>query len=491
MNDQPEKPLSSKDLELALPKRADDFSEWYIQVVRRAGLADYTLIKGCMVIKPYGYAIWENIRDGLDRRFKATGHQNAYFPLFVPESLLNREAEHVEGFAPEVAWVTHGGQKELEERLAIRPTSEAIICSIYADWVQSYRDLPILINQWANVVRWEKRTRLFLRTSEFLWQEGHTVHRTAEEAQEETLRMLDVYRDFAETEMAMPVLMGKKTESEKFAGAVDTYCIEAMMQDGWALQAGTSHFLGQNFSKGFGIKFLDEDNTEKLAWQTSWGVSTRLVGALVMAHSDDDGLVLPPRLAPKQVVFVPIYKTGLKPAIDEKINKIADDLKAAGIRCELDLRENQSPGWKFHEYELKGVPLRIEVGPKDLQKGSVCIARRDTREKKFIPDAQVLETVRTTLDTIQNDLFARAKKFRDEHTSRPATFDEFKEILDTKRGFLVCPWDGMEETEDRIKEETKATIRCIPFDGGKPDAGEVDICSGKPAAHRVIYARAY
>jgi len=485
------KAASAKEQELALTKRADDFSEWYIQVVRRAGLADYTLIKGCMVIKPYGYAIWENMREALDRRFKDTGHQNAYFPLFVPESLLSKEADHVEGFAPEVAWVTHGGQKELEERLAIRPTSEAIICSIYADWVQSYRDLPLLINQWANVVRWEKRTRLFLRTSEFLWQEGHTVHRTDKEAVEETLRMLDVYKDFAETEMALPVFTGKKTDSEKFAGAVDTYCIEAMMQDGWALQAGTSHFLGQNFSKGFGIKFLDEDNTEKYAWQTSWGVSTRLVGALIMAHSDDSGLILPPRLAPKQVVFVPIYKGDLKPAIDEKIHKLADALKAVGIRCELDLSEQQSPGWKFNQYELKGVPVRIEVGPKDLEKGSVCVARRDVRDKKFIADDQVVDHVRALLDTIQYDLFNRAKQFRDDNTSRPATYDEFKELLDTKRGFLSCPWDGTDETEALIKEETKATIRCIPFEGSGVEPGEVDIRSGKAARHRVIYARAY
>lgn len=475
----------------SLPKRSEDFSEWYIQVVRRAGLADYTQIKGCMVIKPYGFALWENLRDALDRRIKDTGHQNAYFPLFVPELLLAREAEHVEGFAPEVAWVTHGGKEPLEERLAIRPTSEAIICSIYADWVQSYRDLPILINQWANVVRWEKRTRLFLRTSEFLWQEGHTVHRTEDEAQEETLKMLGVYREFAETELAIPVVHGQKTDSEKFAGAQQTYTIEAMMQDGQALQAGTSHNLGQHFAKVFGIKFLDEDNTEKFAWQTSWGVSTRLMGALVMVHGDDAGLVLPPRLAPKQVVFVPIYKANLKDPVNEKIQRLAADLKAAGIRCELDLRENQSPGWKYNEWELKGVPLRIEVGPKDVEKGSVVMVRRDTREKAFVSDGDVVARVRELLAAVQKNLFQKALDFRKANTRRPASYDEFKQLLEEKRGFLECPWDGTAETETLIKEETKATIRCIPMEGDGLEPGEKDIRSGAPAKFRVIYARAY
>ncbi len=502
-----------KDDEMKLPTREENFSEWYNQVVRRAGLADYSGIRGCMVIKPYGYALWEAMRDALDRRFKATGHENAYFPLFVPESYFAKEAEHVEGFAPEVAWVTHGGNEPLEERLAIRPTSEAIICSIYAKWVQSYRDLPLLINQWANVVRWEKRTRLFLRTAEFLWQEGHTVHRTEEEARRETLQMLEVYRDFAEMEMAMPVVPGRKTDSEKFAGAVDTFCIEALMQDGLALQAGTSHFLGQNFARVFEIKFLDQDNTEKFAWQTSWGVSTRLVGGLVMAHGDDKGLMLPPRLAPKQVVLVPIFKSDdVNAQIIEKIQRIAADLRAAGVRCETDLRDTFSPGWKFNEWEMKGVPLRIEVGPKDVQKGSVVIARRDTREKAFVPDAEVVERVRGLLDAVQKSLFERAKSFREASTRRPATYAEFKEMLDSKRGFLECGWDGTAETELAIKEETKATIRCLPLAGQVPpeafaagsgvdlakvaavrsaEPGEKDIFSGKPAVHRVLYARAY
>ncbi len=477
--------------ELKLPTREENFSEWYNTLVRRANLADHSGIRGCMVIKPYGYAIWEAMRDALDRRFKETGHENAYFPLFVPESYFAREAEHVEGFAPEVAWVTHGGSEPLEERLAIRPTSEAVICSIYAKWVQSYRDLPILINQWANVVRWEKRTRLFLRTTEFLWQEGHTAHRTAEEAMEETMRMLEVYRDFAETEMALPVVAGQKTDSEKFAGAVETWCIEALMQDGLALQAGTSHFLGQNFARVFGIRFLDEDNTEKLAWQTSWGVSTRLIGGLIMAHGDDQGLLLPPRLAPRQVVFVPIYKGEMKGAIDEKIQRLAADLRAAGVRVEMDLRENYSPGWKYNEYEMRGVPLRIEIGPKDLQKGSVVIVRRDTREKAFVPDGEVVTRVRALLEDVQASLYRRALEFRERATHRPRTADEFRDWIETRRGFLECPWDGDPATEQRIKEETKATIRCLPRGAAAPEPGETDLFSGKPALYRALFARAY
>jgi len=474
-----------------IPSRAENFSEWYIETIRKSDLADYTVVKGCMVIKPYGFGLWENVRDALDKRIKDTGHENAYFPLLVPESLLLKEAEHVEGFAPECAWVTHGGGAELEERLAIRPTSEAIICSIYANWVKSYRDLPILINQWANVVRWEKRTRLFLRTSEFLWQEGHTVHRTDEEAQEEVLKMLEVYREFLETELAIPAIPGQKSDAEKFAGASKTYTVEALMQDGWALQAGTSHNLGQHFSKGFGIKFLDVDNTEKFAWQTSWGVSTRLIGGAVMTHGDDSGLRLPPRVAPVQVILIPIYKAGLESALNEKIAAILADLKKRGVRAKADLRDNHRPGYKFSEWELKGVPLRIEIGPKDLEKGTVCIVRRDTREKAFIPEGTVAETVDRLLVEIQADMLKAARAFRDANTHRPGTWDEFKTTLEEKKGFLLCPWDGTAESESAIKDETKATLRCIPFDGGKAEPGDVDIRTGKPAVARALFARAY
>lgn len=474
-----------------IPSRAENFSEWYIECVRKADMADYTSVKGCMVIKPYGFGLWENVRDEFDRRFKETGHENAYFPLLVPESLLLKEAEHVEGFAPECAWVTHGGGAELEERLAIRPTSEAIICSIYANWIQSYRDLPILINQWANVMRWEKRTRLFLRTSEFLWQEGHTVHRTAGEAMEETMRMLEVYRECLETELAIPAIPGQKSEAEKFAGAVNTYTVEALMQDGWALQAGTSHFLGQNFSKGFNIQFLDEDNTMKHPWQTSWGVSTRLIGGIIMSHGDDNGLRLPPRVAPVQIIIVPIYKSGMEGELKEKAHKVFQDLKDAGVRVRMDLRENLRPGFKFTEWELKGVPIRLEIGPKDLEKGSVVMVRRDNREKAFVSDGDVVETARRLLVEIQAGLLAQAREFRDNSTHRPASWEEFKSILEEKRGLLLCPWDGTEETEKAIKEETKASIRCIPLEGGGAEPGDVDIFSGKPATCRVLYARAY
>ncbi len=474
-----------------IPSREESFSDWYVETIRKADLADYTTVKGCMVIKPYGYGLWENTRDALDRRIKATGHENAYFPLLVPESLLLKEAEHVEGFAPECAWVTHGGGSELEERLAIRPTSEAIICSIYAKWVNSYRDLPILINQWANVMRWEKRTRLFLRTSEFLWQEGHTVHRTAEDAMEETLKMHEVYREFLETELAIPVIKGEKTEAERFAGADRTFTVEALMQDGWALQAGTSHFLGQHFSKGFGIKFLDEDNTEKFAWQTSWGVSTRLIGGMIMTHGDDSGLRLPPRVAPTQVVIVPIFKSGLEGALKEKVAKIAADLRAKDVRVREDVREHLRPGFKFTEWEVKGVPIRIEIGPKDMEKGTVCIVRRDTREKAFVNENEAVATVEKLLVDIQASMLKAAVDFRDENTREPKDFEDFKSILENQRGFLSCGWDGTPETEKTIKEETKATIRCIPMD--QPGAGNLgtDIYSGKPATHRVLYARAY
>jgi len=474
-----------------IPTRAENFSEWYIETIRKADMADYTVVKGCMVIKPYGYGLWENIQQGLDKRIKATGHENAYFPLLVPESLLLKEAEHVEGFAPECAWVTHGGGNQLEERLAIRPTSEAIICSIYANWVRSYRDLPILINQWANVMRWEKRTRLFLRTSEFLWQEGHTVHRTHEEAREEVLRMLEVYREFLETELAIPAVPGRKSDAEKFAGASETYTVEALMQDGWALQAGTSHDLGQHFAKGFGIKFLDEDNTEKYAWQTSWGVSTRLIGGTIMTHGDDKGLRLPPRVAPIQVVVIPIFKAGLEGQLKEKLSAIAKELRAHDVRVREDFRDNQRPGFKFTEWELKGVPIRIEMGPRDMEAGTVAIVRRDTGAKEIVPVAAIVDTVKRLLVAIQADMLAAAKAFRAASTHQPANYEEFKTLLEEKRGFMLCPWDGTAESENAIKNETKATLRCIPFEGGEAQPGDQDIYTGRPAVARALFARNY
>jgi len=474
-----------------IPSRAESFSDWYIETIRNADMADYTVVKGCMVIKPYGYGLWENIQKALDKRIKDTGHENAYFPLLVPESLLLKEAEHVEGFAPECAWVTHGGGSPLEERLAIRPTSEAIICSIYANWVRSYRDLPILINQWANVMRWEKRTRLFLRTAEFLWQEGHTVHRTEEEAQEETLKMLEVYREFLETELAIPAVPGQKSDAEKFAGASKTYTVEALMQDGWALQAGTSHNLGQHFAKGFGIKFLDEDNTEKFAWQTSWGVSTRLIGGTIMTHGDDNGLRMPPRVAPVQVILIPIFKAGLEGPLKEKIIKLSDELRRRGIRTKEDLRDDKRPGFKFTEWELKGVPVRVELGPKDLDNGTFAIARRDTGEKQFVKDTDAVGVIERLLVDIQANMLRSAREFRDSHTHRPKDFDEFKQLAEANAGFLLCGWDGTAESERAIKEQTKATLRCIPFDGGKAEPGDVDIYSGRPAVHRAIFSRNY
>jgi prolyl-tRNA synthetase len=471
-----------------LTSKTEDFAQWYVDVIRKTDMADYTTLKGCMVIKPYGYAIWENVKDALDRRIKETGHKNAYFPLFVPESLLKLEADHVKGFAPEVAWVTQGGNEDLEERLAIRPTSEAIICSIYAKWVQSYRDLPILINQWANVVRWEKVTRLFLRTTEFLWQEGHTCHRTQEEAQEETIRMLGVYREFAETELAMPVVYGEKTESEKFAGALKTYAIEAMMADGRALQAGTSHNLGQHFARVFQIKFLDEDQKEKYVWQTSWGVSTRLIGGVVMMHGDDYGLVLPPRIAPVQVVFIPIYFSDSMGEVICKVKELGERLKA--YRVEMDLRDTQTAGWKFNEWEMKGVPLRIEVGPKDIKKKQVVMVRRDTREKMFIPEERLLETVEQQLEDIQKCLFQKARAFREENTSRTDDYGEFREIIENKRGYIVSGWCGDPACEAKVKEDTKATIRCIPLEGSEDPGAKCVLC-GKPAGKVVYFARSY
>jgi len=485
--------VAEKEFAQKLTAKSQDFSQWYVEVVLRATLADYTDIKGCMVIRPYGYALWENMRDALDRRIKATGHENAYFPLFVPENLLKLEAEHVQGFAPECAWVTYAGNDKLEERLAIRPTSEAIIGSIYAKWIQSYRDLPVLINQWANVVRWERRTRLFLRTSEFLWQEGHTCHRTFEEAQEETLRILDVYRDFIETELAIPVVAGQKSESEKFAGAQTTYAVEALMADGLALQAGTSHNLGQHFAKVFNIKFLDEDNVEKYVWQTSWGVSTRLVGGLVMVHGDDNGLILPPRVAPCQAVVIPIITTEQREAVCEKAKALHAALVGAGVRARVDLDETKSPGWKYNEWDLRGVPLRIEIGPKDMAKNQVCIARRDVsdraRKKMFISEGAMVETVRGLLVEIQTAMFERAREFRDRNTHMVTNYSQFREVIEAQRGFVVGPWAGTAEDEAKIKDETKATLRCMQLD----QMESVGPCffTGQPAKRMAYFARAY
>ncbi len=485
-------------------KRSENYSEWYNELVTRADLAENSAVRGCMVIKPYGYAIWEKMHDALDKMFKDTGHVNAYFPLFIPKSFMCREAEHVEGFAKECAVVTHYRLKndpdgngvvvdpeaKLEEELIVRPTSETIIWNTYRNWIKSYRDLPILCNQWANVVRWEMRTRMFLRTAEFLWQEGHTAHATKEEAVEEAKRMLEVYADFAENWMAMPVIKGVKSPNERFAGALDTYCIEAMMQDGKALQAGTSHFLGQNFAKAFDVKFLSNENKLEYVWATSWGVSTRLMGALIMTHSDDNGLVLPPKLAPTQVVIIPIYKTADQlPAISEKALEIKQKLETLGISVKYDDRDSFKPGWKFNEYEFKGVPVRIAIGPRDLEQGAAEVARRDTLEKTSCQLEGIEKRVADLLNDIQKNLFAKAAAYRTENTYKADTWDEFKEILDTKGGFILAHWDGTTETEERIKEETKATIRCIPFDAVEEE-GKC-IYSGKPSHRRVIFARAY
>ena len=485
--------------------RSEDYSQWYNDLVIKGSLADYSAVRGCMVIKPYGFALWENMRDQLDRMFKETGHQNAYFPLFVPKSLFEAEEKNAEGFAKECAIVTHYRLKsdpdkkgklivdpeaKLEEELIIRPTSEAIIWNTYKDWIQSYRDLPLLINQWANVVRWEMRTRLFLRTAEFLWQEGHTAHATAEEAIEETKKMLEVYATFVEEFMALPVVRGVKTPNERFAGAEDTYCIEALMQDGKALQAGTSHFLGQNFAKAFDVKFLSKENKQEYVWATSWGVSTRLIGALVMAHSDDDGLILPPRIAPLQVVIVPIYKgDDQKEKINAKANEIITGLKALGIRVKYDDNDNSRPGWKFAEYELKGVPVRLALGARDLEHNMVEVARRDTKEKQSISLDGVIEYIKNLLEEIQQNLFNKANSYREEHTSKADSWEEFEKILDDKGGFVSAHWDGTAETEDAIKEKTKATIRCIPLNNPQED-GKC-ILTGKPSRERVLFARAY
>jgi prolyl-tRNA synthetase len=483
-------PTDIPDFPTEITPQSKDFGRWYIDVVRRAELADYSPVKGCMVIRPYGYAIWELIQQGLDRRFKATGHVNAYFPLLIPESLMTREADHVEGFAPQVAWVTQGGTEVLEERLVIRPTSETIIGTMYAKWIQSWRDLPILINQWANVVRWEKVTRLFLRTTEFLWQEGHTAHETAEEAQEETLRMLAVYKEFSETELAMPVIDGEKTESEKFAGADRTYSIEALMRDGRALQAGTSHNLGQNFAKGFDIKFQARDKSVQFVYGTSWGVSTRMVGAVIMTHGDDGGLILPPNIAPYQVVIVPIPRGNWRETVLPKAQAIRDEFVARGIRVMLDDRDSQTPGWKFNEWELRGVPLRLEIGPKDLEKSQVVLARRDTREKSFVPMDGLGAHAEALLTTIQRALYDRALQFREQHTVEADTYAEFKAIMEGRPGFVIAPWCGSAACEASIKTETQATIRNIPF-ASPPAAGKRCLTCDTPATAHAWFAKSY
>jgi len=488
----------------AIPNRSEDYSLWYNELVKKAGLAENSPVRGCMVIKPYGFAIWEKMQQTLDKMFKETGHSNAYFPLFIPKSFFSKEASHVEGFAKECAVVTHyrlkndevnGGvmvdpDAKLEEELIVRPTSETVIWDSYKNWIQSYRDLPLLINQWANVVRWEMRTRLFLRTAEFLWQEGHTAHATRQEAEEETVQMLNVYAEFAENFMALPVTKGIKTENERFAGAVETYCIEAMMQDGKALQAGTSHFLGQNFAKAFDVKFANKEGKEEYVWGTSWGVSTRLMGALIMAHSDDEGLVLPPNLAPIQVVIVPIYR---KDEELEKISEVAEkftkELRARNISVQYDKRDTHKPGWKFAEYELKGVPVRIAIGPKDLEKGTVEIVRRDTKEKQFVAQGETVEHIVTLLDDIQKNIYQKAASFKEANTHQADSYEEFKEVIEKKGGFVYAHWDGTSETEEKIKEETKATIRCIPLNSNQEEG--TCIYSGKPSKGRVLFAKAY
>jgi prolyl-tRNA synthetase len=469
--------------------QSEDFSRWYLDVVRRAELADYTPVKGCMAIRPYGYAIWELIQQGLDRRFKESGHVNAYFPLFIPESLLMREAEHVEGFAPQVAWVTRGGDEDLEERLIVRPTSEVIIGTMYSKWIKSWRDLPVLINQWANVVRWEKVTRPFLRTTEFLWQEGHTAHETEGEAQDETMRILALYKDFVETQLAMPVIDGQKSDSEKFAGASRTYSIEALMGDGRALQAGTSHNLGQNFAKAFEIQFQGRDKTVQHAWTTSWGVSTRLIGGVIMTHGDDSGLILPPRVAPYQVVIVPIARGNWQETVLPRAQEIRRELMRQGVRVMLDDRDAYTPGWKFAEWEMRGVPLRLEIGPKDIEKSQVLLARRDTREKMPTPMDGLTTTITTLLETIQDALFQRALKFREEHTQRVSSYDEFKSVMEGRPGFVIAGWCGSAECEAEIKTETQATLRNMPLNS-PPASGSCVKC-GRPAAGEAWFAKAY
>ena len=484
-----------------ITKRSDDYSQWYLDVVKEAQLAEHSPVRGSMVIRPTGMALWENMRNALDQMFKDTGHENAYFPLFIPKSFLSKEAQHVDGFAKECAVVTHSRLKSvdggvevdpdsrLEEELIVRPTSETIIWDTYRNWIQSYRDLPILVNQWANVVRWEMRTRLFLRTMEFLWQEGHTAHATKEEAVEETLQMLEVYRTFAEDFMAMPVVSGVKTASERFAGAVDTYCIEALMQDGKALQAGTSHFLGQNFAKAFDVTFQDKDGDHKLVWATSWGVSTRLIGGLIMTHSDDNGLVLPPKLAPRQIIIVPIYRSDKEREMVLAYGEsLLNEVKEHGIRAHMDTRDTYKPGFKFAEHEARGIPLRIAIGPRDVENNKVEWTRRDTLSKEITKREGLGARAAELLNTIQQDLYDRALARRGEMTSEVETYDEFKEVLEQKGGFIYAHWDGTSETEERIKKETKATIRCIPLTEAKPGTCMV---TGKASKQKVLFARAY
>ena len=471
------------------PKETD-YSAWYNELILKSELADYAPVKGCMVIRPHGYAIWEKMRDALDVMFKATGHENAYFPMLIPESFIKKEAEHVKGFSPELAVVTHGGGKELEEPLILRPTSETIIWSMYKDWIHSYRDLPLLINQWANIIRWEMRTRLFLRTTEFLWQEGHTAHATAEEAEEETLRMLNVYKTFTEEFMAMPVLTGKKSESQKFAGAVATYAIEAMMGDKKALQAGTSHYLGQNFAKAFDVKFQSEENKEEYVYATSWGVSTRLIGALVMTHSDNKGLVLPPKLSPFEVIIIPIWKSDEEETgVREFLTKIERALKSAGVTYKIDDRKNYTPGWKFNEWELKGIPLRIEVGPRDVKENQLVMVRRDLSEKVIKQVEGIGEESRKILDTIQKDLLEKAKTFMADNTKKISSYDDFKEFYKSGGGFAESHWCGSPECEQEVQEETKATIRVIPFE--QPEGKGSCIKCGKESETLVVFAKSY
>ncbi len=473
-------------------KQSEDFSRWYTDVVQKAELADYSPVKGCMVIRPYGYAIWERLQQTLDTMFKDTGHENAYFPLFIPQSYLEKEAEHVEGFAPETAVVTHGGGKELDEPLVIRPTSETIIWAMYKNWISSYRDLPLLINQWANVVRWEMRTRLFLRTTEFLWQEGHTAHATFDEAEEEARQMLEIYRRTAEDFMAIPVLTGSKSEREKFAGAVHTYTIEAMMGDKKALQAGTSHNLGQNFAKAFDVQFQNVENELEYVYATSWGVSTRLVGALIMAHGDDQGLVLPPKLAPHQVVIVPIWRNeDQQSAVMNAVQLLATELKDQNIRVHIDRRETVTPGFKFNDWEMKGVPLRAEIGPRDVENKAAVLVQRLGGSKSTVELGSAGPTVKSLLDTVQETMYDRAVQFRNDHTLQTRDYEELRNFIDNDGGFVLAPWSGNAETEDQIKEETKATLRCIPFEGPELTATEKDIVSGEPAKYWAYFARAY
>ncbi len=476
-------------LKEVIPK-SEDLSRWYTYIIRRAELVDYAPMKGMMVIRPYGFAIWERIQALLDRRLKETGHTNAYFPLFIPESFLKKEAEHVEGFAPEVAWVTHGGKEELEERLAVRPTSESIICAMYSKWVRSWRDLPILINQWANVVRWEKETRPFLRTTEFLWQEGHTAHATYKEAEEEALRIISIYKEFIENELSIHVIEGRKSDSERFAGALKTYTVEALMPDGKALQAGTSHNLGQNFSKAFDIKFESKEQKIEYVWQTSWGVSTRLIGAIIMAHGDDSGLVFPPSVAPIQAVIVPIPKGDWTRDILPFSEEVSSTLVSAGIRTFLDKRDEYTPGWKFSEWEMRGVPLRIEIGPRDFERKEVTISRRDTKERIVISKDNCIEKVKELLHNIQKGLYDKSKKFTEGNTFRTNDYNEFKKIMEEKRGFIISPWCGSPKCEKRVKEETSATIRVIPLNSHPDESMSCIVCGGSPSTP-VYFAKAY